>query len=270
MTAVGDHSIIPAALTGGLGELRLAHPPGTFALTPASHIALTAVGQNHHLLHGRGLDWGSGVGGLAILAARISAVSQVIGLEITAANVAVAEDNARANGVADKVRFLLADGYTPLGADDGCLLDTFIGQTDFILANPPASTGDDGFGFRRQLLAGGQRFLRSGGVVFLNISSQYGQARLAGLRNDASGYVYGGLLASSDWVPFDQKRPDLRQNLEDYVNTEKGGGPRYEFARPSSPGEATLDAQTAQAWYAQTGESPLACWQVHLFRRTAA
>ncbi len=264
-----DFSLVTAVMTGGLAELRLSHPPGTFALTPASRIALTAVGQNRHLLHGRGLDWGSGVGGLAILAAKITAVSQVFGLEIAAGNVVAAQENARANGVADKVRFVLSDGYAPLAEIDGRFLDTFIGQTDFILANPPSSEGDDGFNFRRLVLVGGRRFLRPGGVVFLNISSQYGRARIRGLLDDAPGYTYGGLLVSSDWVPFDQQRPDLRQNLTDYVNTEKAGGRRYEFARPS-PTEEFIDAQTAQAWYAQTGESPLSRWQVHLFRRTAA
>lgn len=264
-----DFSLLTTEMTGGLAELRLNHPPGTFALTPASRIALTAVGQNRQLLHGRGLDWGSGVGGLAILAAKVTAVSQVVGLEIMAANVTVAEQNARANGVADKVRFLLADGYAPLAEDDGRFLQTFLGQTNFILANPPASEGDDGFSFRRQVLAGGHRFLAEGGVVFLNISSQYGRARIAGLLTDAPGYAYGGVLASSDWVPFDQQRPDLRQNLLDYVNTEEAGGLRYEFLRPSAGGEAYCDAREAQAWFEQTGQSPLSRWQVHLFRRTA-
>ncbi|MBK6713189.1 MAG: methyltransferase [Chloroflexi bacterium] len=267
-TSPTDHSVLTATMTGGLADLRLAHPPGTFALTPASRIALTAVGQQRHLLSGLGLDWGSGVGGLAILAARITAVTQVVGLEISAANVAIAQQNARENGAAHKVRFLLSDGYTPVESDDGRFLDTFSGQTSFILANPPASDGDDGFTFRRIVLAGGRPFLRPGGVVFLNISSQYGRERIEGLLTDAPGYAYGGVLASSGWVPFDLQRPDLRQNLRDYVNEESAGGLRYEFGRPSGA-ETSCDAQTAQTWFEQTGESPLSRWEVHMFRRTA-
>lgn len=268
MTSPTDHSVLTPAMTGGLADLRLAHPPGTFALTPASRIALTAVGQHRHLLSGLGLDWGSGVGGLAILAAGITAVTQVVGLEISAANVAIAQQNARENGAAHKVRFLLSDGYTPVESDDGRFLDTFSGQTNFILANPPASDGDDGFTFRRTVLAGGRPFLRPGGVVFLNISSQYGRGRIERLLTDAPGYTYGGVLTSSGWVPFDLRRPDLRQNLRDYVNEESAGGLRYEFGRPFEA-ETSCDARAAQAWFEQTGESPLSRWEVHLFRRTA-
>ena len=64
--------------TGGLGDLILHQPPGTFALTPASLIALQAVGQHRHLLQGKGLDWGCGNGCLGIAAATIPTVGTLV------------------------------------------------------------------------------------------------------------------------------------------------------------------------------------------------
>src|SRR5262245_35772770 len=111
-------TILTSAQSGGLGELRFRHPPGTFALTPASLISLQTIGPHRHLLTGMGLDWGSGTGCLAIAAARISAVERIWGLEIVAANVAIARENARSNQVADRVTFLQSDSYTPFSSDD--------------------------------------------------------------------------------------------------------------------------------------------------------
>jgi len=45
----------PAEESNGLGELTFFHPPRTFALTPASLIALQAIAQNQHLLSGSDL-----------------------------------------------------------------------------------------------------------------------------------------------------------------------------------------------------------------------
>src|SRR5437660_11819394 len=100
-------------MTGGLGELRIRHPAGTFALTPASRIALQAIGKHQGLLSGHGLDWGSGTGSLAIAAAKVPGVQKVVGLEIAEGNVAVARENAQDNGVAGKVTFVLSDSYSP-------------------------------------------------------------------------------------------------------------------------------------------------------------
>jgi hypothetical protein len=69
-----EESILEALYTNGLGRLTFRHPYGTFALTPASMILLKAIADNKDLLHGTGLDWGSGVGCQAILAAKIDTV----------------------------------------------------------------------------------------------------------------------------------------------------------------------------------------------------
>lgn len=256
---------LTAVDTGGLGTVEIHHPSGAFALTPASRIALQTIGEHRHLLAGTGLDWGCGTGCLAITAVKIPAVTHIIGLDIEPANITAAHFNAVVNGVADRTSFFLANAYMPFAAADQQAMADQAGSTDFILANPPSSEGDDGFGFRRLVLDGARIYLRPGGVVFLSISSQYGRERIHRLTQEIPGFTYGGLLASTNWVPFDMQRPDLFHCVELYAATEQAGGPLYEFRHPVSLTE-TLNAQMALTYFQQTGESPLSKWQTHLFQ----
>jgi hypothetical protein len=249
---------------GALAPLELAHPGGTFALTIASRTALRAVAEHHAELRGIGIDWGAGVGGLAILAAKAPDVERVVGLELSSADVVVARANARQNGVAERCRFVVADSYVPLDAGERAELDALRGKVDFLLSNPPASTGDDGFGFRRRVLAEGRAFLRPGAPVFLSISSQYGDERIRGLEDDAPGMRWRGVLVSTGPVPFDLTRPDLRANVELYAAEETRGGRRYDFRLPNG---GACDARTALTHFRATGASPLSRWQVHAFVR---
>lgn len=260
-----DETIVTVEMTSGLAELEIQHPPGTFALTPGSLISLQAIGKHRDLLTGTGLDWGSGTGCLAIAAAKIPAVHHIVGLEIIEANVAVARDNAQRNGVLEKVTFLLSDSYVPRQHAGRTVLAELRGKITFILANPHSSEGDDGFGCRRLVLQGARPYLVSGGVVFLMVSIQYGPERLHRLCHEAPGFVHGGELASTDWVPFDLNRGDLLHNLEIYVQEERRGGLAYTFRHPDSPQEASMTAQAALAHYEKTGKSPLSKWQMHLF-----
>jgi|RhiMetdeSRZDD1v2_1073273.scaffolds.fasta_scaffold12305_8 SAM-dependent methyltransferase len=254
-----------ASFMRGLGEIRIAHPANTFALTPASLIALQTIAENQQLLAGNGLDWGSGTGCLAVAAAKIPAVQKVLGLEVSEVNVTVAQKNARSNGVEHKTGFLVSDSYSPVSATDRLVLNTFVGQTDFILANPPASEGDDGFGCRRRVLSGARQFLVRGGRVFLSVSSQYGQCRVEGLCDEVADFTYGGILASTDWVPFDLRRADLLQCLNLYAVEEGRGGLDYVFYDPGANGDARMNARSALARFNSTGESPLMKWQTQLF-----
>jgi SAM-dependent methyltransferase len=263
--AGNDQTTLTTEMTGGLGELQIRHPPGTFALTPASRIALQAIGQHQRLLGGVGLDWGSGTGCLAIAAARIPAVQSVLGLEIIPANVAIARENAARNGVADKVAFVRADSYTPLDPAERPTLDALTGRVSFILANPPSSEGDDGFAFRRIVLRGAPVYLAAKGVVFLNVSSQYGLQRVERLEKEVPGFAYEGLLASTEWVPFDLGRPDLFHCLHLYAAEERRGGLAYTFQNPEASGGEPMSAQAALAYYERTGRSPLSRWQTHRF-----
>jgi len=262
---VTQGTVLNAEATGGLGEIHILHPPGTFALTPASRISIQAIGRHQHLLAGNGIDWGSGTGCLAITAAKIATVKRVLGLEISSANVEMARQNAILNGVKDKVEFLLSDSYTPFAEADHKSLETFVGRTSFILANPPSSEGDDGFGYRRLVICGARKYLVKGGLIFLSISYQYGQQRVERLSQQIPGFIYGGILSSTDWVSFDLQRPDLFHCLELYAEEERRNGLKYVFLNPEVP-NTYMDAQAALVCFRRIGLSPLTKWQTHLFR----
>ncbi|MCO6453091.1 MAG: methyltransferase [Caldilineales bacterium] len=259
------HTAFTAEATGGLGEIDILHPPGTFALTPASLIGIDAIIAHQNLLAGLGLDWGCGSGCLGILAARIAEVDRVYGLDIVPANIEIARQNAARNGVAAKTRFMLADSYLPFSETDRHDLAAQAGNFDFILANPPSSDGDDGFQFRRVVLEGAKGFLRRNGILFLNISYQYGAERVRRLWSDTTGLKYEGVLASTDWVPFDLNRPDLLQSAQDYAAEEQRGGWPYAFHHPTQP-DLEIAARAALDIFRREGSSPLSKWQVHLFR----
>ena len=127
--------------------------------------------------------------------------------------------------------------------------------------------GDDGFGWRRRVLAGALKYLAASGRVFLSVSSQYGMRRVMGLLEEAPGFQYGGVLASTEWVPFDLARPDLLDCLRLYAQEEHRGGLSYAFHDPAASGHQTRTATSALERYDQFGESPLMKWQTLLFER---
>lgn len=267
LTADHEHATrFDRAFTGGLCDIVLAHPAGTFAPTPATRVAAQAVCRHTDLLNGTGIDWGSGIGCLALLAAHVPDVERCIGLEIDAANVDTATRNAHACRRADSTRFLRSDSWVPCDAADREYLASLEGDVDFILANPPSSSPhDDGFGFRRAVVRGAARFLRPGGRLFLSVSAQYGMRRVEGLLEETPGFTYGGILASSDWVPFDMGRPDLLGDVTTYAAEERRGGLPYDFRHPDNP-DRGMTAVEALAGHASTGRSPLSRWQSHLLR----
>jgi SAM-dependent methyltransferase len=262
---VTTRTVVPVEVTGPLRALSFEHPPGTFAPTPATMIALRAVAQHWHVLEGTGLDWGSGVGCLAIAAAKIPAVRLVVGLEIVPANVGAARQNATLNGVAERVSFLKADSFDACDHEGRAVLQTLEGRARFILANPPSSSPDgDGFEYRRVVLRGAHRFLEPGGIVFLNISEQYGSERVLGLTRLAPAFRHDGVLATTDYVAFDMTRPDLLLDVETYAAEERRGGSAYAFRNPVEPARP-MTAVEALAQFRRTGQSPLSRWQVHRF-----
>lgn len=262
---VADKTILDDVDTGGLGKIEITHPQGAFSPTPASRVAIRAIGANHQLLAGNGLDWGCGTGCLAIAAAKIGAVRRVVGLDIEPVNVETARQNAHLNGVADKTAFFWADSYAPFAENEQQTLAAWRGRTNFVLSNPPASEGDDGFEFRRVVLRGASEYLVVGGVVFLNISYQYGRPRIDRLTQQVPSFRYEGLIATTDWLLFDMQRPDLLVCVETYAAEELGGGEGYCFRHPQDP-TREIGAVQALACFQETGLSPLSQWQTHLFR----
>ena len=262
---IENQTVLEENRTFNLGEIRISHPSGTFGLTPASHISMEAIGRNQHLLSGIGIDWGSGTGCLSIIAAKIPAVSNVVGLEISESNVEIARENALANSIDKKVLFIRSDSYYPFSETHGKNLEALKGRVNFILANPPSSEDDDGFEYRRIVLEGAKEYLQNDGVVFLSISYQYGIQRIERMTNDVSGFVHAGVLASTEWVSFDLGRPDLLHCLELYAKEERRGGLEYTFANPETLKEG-MNARSALDHYYETLRSPLSKWQTHLFK----
>ena len=262
-----DFTEIPTPPALGSAPIRIHHPEGAFVPTPASRVALSAIGTHAGRIHGRGLDWGSGAGLLAIGAARIAGVEEVLGLEREPRNVAAARGNARRNGVAATVCFLESDSYRPVSEEGRRELGRFRGATDFLVANPPSSAPvGDGFEFRRAVVRGAGDYLKPGGFLFLSVSIQYGMDRVRGLLREGPGFRYECVAASSDWVPFDLERPDLLENVRTYAREEERGGLPYGFRDPRDP-ERPMTAVEAWRRYRESGESPLSRWQSHLLVR---
>ena len=252
--------------TGGLGEIVLDHPRGTFPPSPATRATARAVGLHRALLGGQGIDWGCGVGALAIAAARIPTVAAVTGLDVVGANVAAARANAARNGVAARTRFFRADSFGALAGEGRRHLRALRGRIDFVIANPPASTGDDGFSFRRRVLTETRDRMRPGGVVLMQALSAYGPERVENMVARVGGFVYEGPIHHTEPAPLDLSDPRMMAFLDTYVTEEARGGIPYAFF--SGPAERErIDATEAVLRFRHEGRVPWARWQVHLFRR---
>jgi predicted RNA methylase len=245
----------------GRAPLRIVATDGKPSITPASRLCLSTIDDHPNLLRGRGIDWGSGSGVLAVAAATETGVEFVLGLELDAAEVATARINAEMNGVADRTGFLVSDSYDPLPNQDVPALEALRGRTRFLIANPPTSIGDDGLGWRRRVLAGALEYLAPEAEVMLQVSRQYGAKRTERLAADVGGFAYNGVLGSTGWVPFDQSRADLQSALSWYVAEESSTGEKYSFLHPHEDRE--IDATEAQ----RLDGSPRTQWRMHRFTR---
>ncbi len=146
------------------------------------------------------LDIGTGSGCIAIVVAKELPQAEVWATDVSADALAVAGENARHHGVAERIRFLQGDLFSPLaGKEDGF---------DLIVANPPyiarpelaalqpevrdweplaaLDGGPDGLDFYRRLLHEGPTYLRTGGWLVMEIGHGQGTAvlRLARERRD--------------------------------------------------------------------------------------
>jgi hypothetical protein len=251
--------------TGGLGPIRIVTPPGKLSVTPASVMAVRAVGEHAALLNGVGFDWGTGSGVLAIAAALAPGVDHVTGIELSPEDIGFARQNATLNAVGGKTTFMHADSFAPFDPQDVEVLATLRGRAEFGVANPPASQGDDGLGLRRRMLTDAREYLVAGSPVLVQISYQYSIERITRLTEDVPGYRYEGLAGTTEWVRFDQDRPDLSLQLHEYAAEEQRGGLAYTFGHPEGPDDMTVTATQALAEYQLTGRHPVSRWQMHRF-----
>lgn len=154
--------------------------------------------------------------------------------------------------------------WDPVDPEGRQLLAGLEGQAGFVAANPPASNGNDGFGWRRTVARGAVAYLRPGGLLLVQVSSQYGMARVRSLEEEGPGLRYDGVAASTGWVSFDARRPHLLRNLRTFAAAEEDGTPAYGFRHPDDPSVA-MTAREALEHYRATGASPLSRWQVQRF-----
>lgn len=158
---------------------------------------------------GRMLDVGTGCGAIAVtLAAELSRV-QVLAADLSAGALAVARENARLLGVAGRVLFVRADGYSALKRGD---------RFDVVVSNPPYVSemewdslprevrgfepsgallaGPDGLAMIRPLVADAACYLKPGGRLWLEIGESHGDAvrrlpcgrlRFVGIEKDLAG-----------------------------------------------------------------------------------
>ena len=146
------------------------------------------------------LDFGTGSGCLAIAIAAKCPAAHLAALDISADALAIARQNAAANNVAGRIRFLQSDGFAALANSS---------QFDLIVSNPPyiASAeiaalqqevrdfdphsaldgGADGLDFYRRLAADAAAFLKPGGRLML----EFGDGQAESLRQ---------IFQSQKWV----------------------------------------------------------------------
>lgn len=144
------------------------------------------------------LDVGTGSGCIAVAIAANMKSACLTAIEISAAALQVAQDNAEANKVADQITFLAGDGFSPLNAEA-----TF----DFIISNPPyvaegefdqlqadvrlhepklaLVSGEDGLNMVRVLVQAAPPHLVKGGSLLMEISPEQAQTVQALLEADA-------------------------------------------------------------------------------------
>nr|WP_245302875.1 peptide chain release factor N(5)-glutamine methyltransferase [Symbiobacterium terraclitae] len=141
-------------------------------------------------------DVGTGSGAIAVAVARLLPRARVVAVDVSAAALAVAAENARLNGVADRVEFRQGDLLAPLRAESGAV------RFAAILCNPPyigeaeipglmpevrdwepriaLSPGADALAFYRRLAREAPSLLRPGGFLAVEVGAGQAQA-VAGL-----------------------------------------------------------------------------------------
>lgn len=152
-------------------------------------------------------DLGTGSGILAVCAAGELPAARVLALDISPAALAVAQSNATAHGVTDRIEFLESDLFSAVPADR---------QFDFILSNPPyISTGEmsglsrdlsyeprlaleagpEGTEIIRRIIREAGDRLRSGGSLLMEISPRLDRSVVALLASDGR---YGAAAITKD------------------------------------------------------------------------
>lgn len=259
--------------------MRLRQSSQAFPITPASRVIVDAVNKHgERLLCGTGVDWGTGIGNLAIACALASTegrIKCIFGLDVVPENIRLARLNGEDNAVSHVCEFHEADSFTPKAADVAQKLSAAV-PLDFVVANPPGdhNPGGDSFGWRRRVAREAVALLKKGAPLLLQALSAYGEHRFRAIAAEGSGLRYEGTLHRHGPVPLDLSRPDLRDQLSQYARFEEAGEQPgaaerlYVFEAAEAGGRTRqMDARETLAKFEATGELPLVYWTVQHYTR---
>lgn len=160
-----------------------------FAVTPAvliprpetETLVMEALRRLKPLESPRVLDVGTGSGAIAIAIARQHKTARVTAGDISPAALAVAAENARKHGVADRITFVEGDLFTPVVGQTFALIASnppYIAQAEFPSLDVGVRDfeprlaldgGPDGLDVYRRLAAGTRDHLSPGGTVLVEI-----------------------------------------------------------------------------------------------------
>ena len=128
------------------------------------------------------LDIGTGSGNIAISLAKFISQASVMAIDVSASALALAGENAKANGVENQIQFLNEDLHQFM-VHDGQKFNIIVSNPPYVeqaqLATLPRDVqqeplmaldgGEDGLKFYSPIIAGGSRMLADGGYLFLEI-----------------------------------------------------------------------------------------------------
>jgi release factor glutamine methyltransferase len=175
------------------------------------HLVEKAIALAADFVRPRIVDVGAGSGAIAVaLAAKLPA-AQMTATEISASALTVARENAKRNGVAERVRFLEGDLLAPVAGE----------RFDLIVSNPPyvpegdrdtlsvevrdyepaqaLFAGADGLAIYRRLIPAAFAALVSGGFAVLEIG--YGQQEPVGALLTGVGFNHVAFTADLQGIP---------------------------------------------------------------------
>jgi release factor glutamine methyltransferase len=189
--AVNRHALVPRPETEILAELGWlflsSHEAGAGKLQPSASPSGGMCTEDMKRHTSIALDFGTGSGCIAIALAAKCPTARIVALEVSVEALAVAQQNAARNGVAQRIQFVQGESFAALPSDDR--FDLIISNPPYIPASEIASLqpevrdydpsaaldgGQDGLGFYRMFASSAAKWLRPDGKMMLEFGD--GQA----------------------------------------------------------------------------------------------